>query len=477
MEKSILFFINRLTTKFKRRWNSQGGYREILELAFPLILSTGAWSIQQFVDRMFLTWYSTDAIAAAMPAGLLNYTFMSLFIGTASYVSTFVAQYDGAGAYKRIGPVIWQGFYFSIIAGLLLLFLYKSADALFKFAGHTPEVQKMEVIYFQILLWGSIPTLISTVCSSFLSGLQKPWPVAWVNLSSIGVNIILDYIMIFGYFGVPRMGITGAAIATVIAAFYSAIIFIFLTFRPAFQHKFQMLKGWRFDWKLMKRLMRFGVPSGMQFMLDLLGFSIFLLLVGRLGTEVLAATNIAFNINMIAFMPMIGLGIAVSILVGQNIGQETPEGATKVTWSAFQMTSLYMGFVAFLYVAVPELFILPFSTQADAASFQIIHKLVIKLLIFVAIYSLFDAMNIIFAGAIKGAGDTRFVMIMAVVLSWILMVIPTYISCIIYGKNIFWAWTFASLYISVLGLGFYFRFRSGKWKSMKVIEDDVISGI
>jgi MATE family multidrug resistance protein len=215
----------------------------------------------------------------------------------------------------------------------------------------------------------------------------------------------------------------------------------------------------------------------MQFLLDLLGFSIFLLLVGRLGTNVLAATNIALNINMIAFMPMVGVGIAVSILVGQNIGQQRPETATRATWSAFQLTALYMGTVAFFFVAVPELFLMPFVTQANSVSFETIHELVIKLLIFVAIYSLFDSMNIIFASAIKGAGDTQFVMLMAVVLSWILMVIPTYVSCIIYGKDIFWAWTFASLYISVLGLGFYFRFQSGKWKSMKVIEDEAILGI
>jgi MATE family multidrug resistance protein len=100
MENFILFLINWFISTFKKRWNSEGGCRDVLELAFPLILSTGALSIQQFVDRMFLTWHSTDAIAAAMPAGLFNYTFMSLFIGAASYVSTFVAQYEGAHYYK-----------------------------------------------------------------------------------------------------------------------------------------------------------------------------------------------------------------------------------------------------------------------------------------------------------------------------------------------------------------------------------------
>ena len=94
---------------------AEGGYRQILLIAFPLILSTGSWSLQHFVDRMFLAWYSPAALAASTPAGILNYTLMSLFIGTAGYVSTFVAQYIGAGRDERIGPTVWQGLY--VVAG------------------------------------------------------------------------------------------------------------------------------------------------------------------------------------------------------------------------------------------------------------------------------------------------------------------------------------------------------------------------
>ncbi|MCK4297145.1 MAG: MATE family efflux transporter, partial [Candidatus Marinimicrobia bacterium] len=102
------------------RWYRKGGFKDLLKIAIPLILSTGAWSIQHFVDRMFLTWYSPEAIAAAMPSGMLNFTIMSLFIGTASYVNTFVAQYYGSKKYKNVGPIVWQGIYIAIIGGLTL---------------------------------------------------------------------------------------------------------------------------------------------------------------------------------------------------------------------------------------------------------------------------------------------------------------------------------------------------------------------
>lgn len=135
----------------KNRWNRDGGYREVLVVAVPLILSTATWSVQHFVDRMFLTWYSPETIAAAMPAGMLNFTIISLFMGTAGYVSTFVAQYYGAGRYHRIGPAIWQGIYISLFGGLFLLCVIPLAEPAFRLIGHSPEIQQHEVIYFQIL--------------------------------------------------------------------------------------------------------------------------------------------------------------------------------------------------------------------------------------------------------------------------------------------------------------------------------------
>ena len=126
------------------RWRCEGGYRHILVLAFPLILSTSAWSLQTFVDRMFLVWYSPEAVAASMPAGMLNFTVMSLFIGTAGYAGTFVAQYYGAGIYRKIGPVVWQGTYIALAGGIVFLALIPLSRPMFAFIGHSPLVQSPE---------------------------------------------------------------------------------------------------------------------------------------------------------------------------------------------------------------------------------------------------------------------------------------------------------------------------------------------
>ncbi|VBB43150.1 MATE efflux family protein (modular protein) [uncultured Desulfatiglans sp.] len=454
------------------RWSEPGGYREVLKIAIPLILSTGAWSIQHFVDRMFLSWYSPEAIAAAMPAGMLNFALLSIFIGTVSYVSTFVAQYHGAGRHREIGPVLWQGMYVSLFGGLCMLCLIPLAGSIFALVGHDAPVQKNEVDYFVILSIGGFPAIATHALSGFFSGVARPWPIMWVTMASTALNLILDYLFIFGRAGLPEMGMRGAALATVLAAVFSLVVMLLLAWRAANDTRYHTLKGWRPDGALMRRLLRFGFPSGMQFFLDMSGFTGFILLVGRLGTLPLAATNIAFNINTLAFMPMIGCGITVSVLVGQHLGRNAPELAEKATWSAFHITFAYMASIAAAYVLIPEVFVAPFAPADDPQAFEAIFHLAVILLRFVALYSIFDTLSIVFASAVKGAGDTRFVMLIIAAFSGLILLGPAYVTIVVLGRGIMAAWILATLYVTSLGIVFLLRFLQGKWKTMRVIESE-----
>ena len=452
------------------RWDSGGGYREVLVVAIPLILSTATWSVQHFVDRMFLTWYSPETIAAAMPAGMLNFSIISIFMGTAGYVSTFVAQYYGAKRYHRIGPALWQGVYISLIGGIVLLGVIPLAKPVFSIVGHSPQVQQNEVVYFQILCLGGGAYIASYALSGFFSGRGKTWPVMWVNVFTTAVNLILDYALIFGRWGFPELGIRGAAIATVIAGVFSFLVFLVLLSTRNNDEIYHTIRGWRPEKDLFVRLLRFGFPSGVQFFLEIAGFTGFVLVVGRLGTASLAATNIAFNINTLAFMPMIGCGIAISVLVGQYLGADQPELAQSATYSGFHLTFIYMVSIAAAYVLVPDIFVAPFAHNADPSGFGEIYRYSVVLLRFVAVYSIFDTMNIIFCSAIKGAGDTRYVMFMTVILSIFVLIIPVYLAVEVFKTGLMIAWVTATAYVSLLGITFYVRFRGGKWKSMRVIE-------
>ncbi len=452
------------------RWRAEGGEREVLSVALPLILSSSSWTIQHFLDRVFLTWYSPQAIAAATPAGILLFTFICFFLGTANYVNTFVAQYVGAGRPQRVGAAIWQGVYFSLPAGAILLCLMPAAEPMFAFIGHAPEVRAEEVTYFRILCLSGGPTVLAAALACFYTGRGCTWPIMWANAAVTVVHIVLDYLWIFGKGGFPRAGIAGAAWASVVCNVLLAVIYALLLLRREHREQFGLLRGWRPDWDLFRRLLRYGAPNGVQFMLDLAAFTAFLLLVGKMGQKELAATNVAFSINTLAFMPMIGIGTAVSTLVGQRLGQNNVRIAERTTWAALRLTFLYMGLVAAAYILCPWVFVWLFAVGDDAAALHEILPLAAVLLRFVALYTVFDSLNIVMAAAVKGAGDTRFVMYATVILGWTIMVVPTYLTCIVGERGLYWAWGYATLYVVCLGFMFLFRFLGGKWKSMRVIE-------
>lgn len=470
-----LSFVLILKLRFKARWNEKFGYKYIIIFAFPLILSTGSWSIQHFVDRMFLAWYSPESIAASLPSGILNFAFISIFLGTASYAGTFIAQYFGSKQFDKIGSILWQSLYLSIIAGVFFLFLIPAAPEIFNFVGHDKEVKELEIIYFQILCLGAFPQVAASSIGGFFSSINKTVTVMWVNIIMTAINIILDYLLIFNKLNMGVEGIEGAAIATVVSVVCALIMYGVILLLPEYKRKFNTIKSWKFNREKFIRLLKFGFPNGVQFFLDMAGFTFFILFVGKYGKESLAATSIAFNISTLAFMPMIGFGITISVLVGQNLGRNNSSVAERITYSGFHLTFGYMFLISLAYLFKAEWFIMPFSAFADDGSFANIAEITTVLLKFVALYSIFEAMSIIFASAIKGAGDTFFVMVTMIVASTGILIVPSYLSIFIFNWSLYVSWIFTALYVIVIGFIFLIRFRRSKWKIMRVIESEPVS--
>jgi len=453
----------------KAGWSGPGGAGEVLRIGYPLILGQMSFTLQVFVDRLFLTWYSPDAVAGAVTALFAVWTFVGLCIGTGEYATTFVAQYLGARRQHRIGPAVWQGFYFCVLAGALIASLSPLAEPVFRAAGHAPEVLRYEIDYARVLMLGVFPIVLMPTLSSFFAGRGQTRVILVANVLATMVNAVLDYLWIFGHGGFPRWGVVGAAAATVTSQVFGCLFYLALMARSEFRRQFRTFDA-RFEPALFGRLIRFGLPSGLQYSLEIGAFAVFMVIIGRIGSAELAASGIAFNLNMIVFMPMLGLGIAVSSLVGRYLGEERPEVAERVTWSAVTMSMAYMSVCGLVYVLLPRLLLAPYAAGADAASFAAVEETAVVLLRFIAVYSIFDMLNLIFAAGIKGAGDTRYPLALTFVLSWVAMLVPAYLWCVRGSGGVFAAWTCASAYVILLGLLMLRRFLSGRWKSMRVIE-------
>jgi len=464
------------------RHSEDGGSKELLKLALPLILSQSFMTIQIAVDRVLLSRHNPDEVAASFPAVILFWLPFGLMQGIAGYVNTFVAQYTGAGRPERVGPAVWQGLHFAVAGGLLFLLMIPAAHTLVAWGGHLPQLQHLEVIYLRYLALAAMPMLIIASVNSFFSGRGDTWTVLGIDAFGTAVNVCLALVLIFGKLGFPEMGIEGAGLATVLGSWASAIFGVCLFGRRRFRIEFNTLAGWRPERELFGRLLRFGGPAGIQMFLDVLAFTIFTFEVGKLGIAEAGATSLTITLNMITFLPMIGLGTAICILVGQRLGEDRPEIAERTTYTGLRWMTGYIIGIALLYLTIPTFMLAAFEpdTPEELAKFRAIAAIVPNLLICVAIYSVADSMNLTFAFALRGAGDTRFVTWLTFILAWPVMVIPTiyvvenraelYAKFPAMGDPIYWAWSFATMHIIVMSICFGLRFRHGKWKTMRVIE-------
>jgi MATE family multidrug resistance protein len=457
-----------------RFWRGPGGGREVALLAYPLILGHLSFTLQTFVDRLFLTWYSPEAVAGAVTGLFAVWAIVALFTGTGEYLTTFVAQYLGAARPERIGAAMWQGIYFSAAAGAFIALLSPLAGPTFDLAGHEPLLRRYEVEYARTLMLGAFPVILMATLSTFFAGRGETRAILWVNVLATLVNMAFDYVLIFGKAGFPEMGVTGAALGTVLSQVAGAAIYLALMLQRRHRVAYRTLSAWRLEPWLVLRLFRFGMPTGLQYSLEVGAFAVFMLIVGRIGTLELAASGIAFNLNMIVFFPMVGLAIAVSSLVGRYLGAEQPEVAERAVDSAFRMSLGYMTLCGFVYVFGAPLLLAPYAVAADPASFPTIAEIASVLLRFVALYSIFDMLNLIHAAGLRGAGDTVYPMLLTLVLAFAAMLLPAWVGCLLLGWGVYFAWSMASLYVLLLGVLMRRRFRSGHWKSLRVIESEPV---
>jgi MATE family multidrug resistance protein len=453
------------------RWSKPNGYREVMAISLPLVASMGSITLMQFTDRMFLANYSVDTITAALPAGIASFTSISFFMGVANYTNAFVAQYTGARAFTRVGAAVWQGIYFSILAAVLLASLVFISGKLFDLIGHSPHIRSLEVTYFNILTLGAGLVVLGSAMACFYTGRGLTWTVMLVYMAGATVNIPLDYCLINGIGPFPELGIVGAAIATVVSSATIVLILCVLIFSPANRAQFGTWDKRAFVSELFGRLMRFGLPSGTQFFLEIFGFTFFIQMLGRLGDLELAASNIVLSIATLAFLPMVGFHIGNATLVGQAIGRGCAEEGVYSTTSALHIALAYMMPIAAIFVFLPEPLLYLFkANHYTSEQYAEIMGLGVILMRFVAVFCFFDALNLVFSGAIKGAGDTRFIMWTIAALSLGVMVIPVYLAIEVIDAGIYTAWTLATFYVCALGLAFMLRYRQGKWKRMRVIE-------
>lgn len=449
-------------------WRARGGVREILALTVPLILSTGSQSLMQFCDRIVLSWSGPSAVAAATPAGLATMTMGALFSGVVCFAGTFIAHATGARDGKAVGTYLWQGIWVALFAQLLLFVPAWFAPEFFSLFGHGEELAAMESAYFRILCGTQVVALLQQSFSGFFTGRGRTAVVAKVTALSMLLNVALDFALVLGTPWTPAFGIEGAAWATVFSAAAGVLVFGLMIFTRKNEEEFGVFSRWRISPPELGRLVRFGLPSGFQFLVDNGCFTWLLMVLGSLGTLELAASNIAFQIEVLAFLPLIGLGVGCSVAVGQHQGARRPDRSERSIRSAARVMNLYCGLFVCAVLLVPGLFLFPFRLGADPEGFAPIFALTEKLLRFVVLFVVCDGFFQVYGNALKGAGETKFVMEVIVVCAVALLGVAPMLTVRL-GGGIYPVWCDVLAYAVVTSTLFFRRVRSGKWKRLDVL--------
>ncbi len=453
-------------------WRKKSRYREVSRVCVPLVTGMAATTVMEFTDRIFLSHYSVNAISAVVPAGVTAFLVLSFLGGIAGYVSVFIAQYHGAGRFEKIGATLWQGLFFTLFSGIVLLFIaFFVSKPLFNLVGHNQEVRLLEGYYFTILCQGGILHVAIQALSGFFTGRGMTRPVMIANIVGMVVNIPLNFALINGLWGLPELGIRGAAIATVVSWGVTVLCLAPPIFSLRFRREFKLLETMRVDREIFGRLLKFGVPGALQFSMDIFAFTFFILIVGRMGTIPLAASNIVISISSLAFMPALGFSFGMSSMTGQALGKGKPQEARAAAWSGIHILIMYTLSLGALFVFVPE-FIIEMFMDADemGGDYGEILQMGSVLLKIVAFYILVDVFYMIIAAVLKGAGDTRFLLIALSSASLFCMLIPLYVGINYLGMTIYMAWACVVFFISTLCLLVSLRYRGGKWEEMLVIE-------
>ena len=442
--------------------------REIMLIAVPTILQMASYTIQQFTDIVMLSRVSDVHATAAGNGGLVAWCFMSFGFGMLFIVNAMAGQAFGAGRKRECGEHLWQGIWLGLIyAGLLTVPSVMFGHYVFDLFNHSPQMTALETEYFWILMTFLVVKMMSAACGQFLLAIDRPNVVLLAAVSGVVVNIVSNYILIYGHFGMPAMGVAGAAWGTNIGGICELLILVFVAFSPKVRQTYNSL-AWRFNRAKFSELVRVGIPSGLQTTGDIAAWTIFLVgVMARYGEAALAANNYMMQYMKLSFMPAFGFGTAVSVLVARYVGAGKPDVAKHRAHLGFKITAVYMVACGLLFLTMPGALMRLFTTDPEVIR---IGKI---LFIFCAIYQFADAAFIIYSSALRGVKDTLIPSIVQISLCWSL-VVGGGVLVSIYAPQlgVGGPWAIGAVYGAILGVFLFLRFKNGAWQHATASPDE-----
>ncbi len=461
-----------ITTFMQHRPTIQNELRPLLTIALPLVVSQAADSIMMFVDRLFLGRLGPEYMPAAMSGGLTTFLCMTFFVGLITFGNALVAQNFGAGRRDQCAKVTTQALLLAVVAYPVVLALIPVGRALCGLAGEGHAQVPLARQYYTILTCATIVVFVRMGFDDFFAGVGRTTVIMVANLIAMLVNVGANYVLIFGKFGFPALGIRGAAFGTALGGLVAMVIISANYFSPKNRRDYFSRGMWKPDFQLLGTLIRFGTPAGIEFMLNVAAFHFVVHMMHSYGPATAASVTITFSWDLMAFIPLVGLRIATMSLVGQRIGANDIPGAYRVTYASIFTAFAYTGTLSVLFLCIPRTLAGVFADPEAVEQYRQVLPTAVNMLMIASVYLLSDACFLVFGGALRGAGDTAWAMRASVLLHWIMAAVIFLLVKVLEAPPLA-TWAIFSAMVTGLGLMFFLRFRSGHWEQFKILKPAV----
>jgi len=439
----------------------------MLKLAGPMVVTTISFTIMQFVDRFMVSRLGTAALAAILPAGFISFVPGSFVIGAMTSVNTFVSQRLGRGEKKACSNYCWQAIYMGLLYFVVVVvIMWPSAPWIFRVLGHEAEVAEMEVIYLRIMLYAQVLSVFVWASSQFFMGIHRPIITMYAALCGQVVNVAANYVLIFGKFGFPQMGIAGAGWGTFIGTAVGAGIRMAAFLSGDINATFKSRQTINVSLAKMKGLLKVGLAAGFELMLNVAFWGVILFgLVGRFGKEAMAATSAALACTNLSVMPIVGIATALTAAVGRSIGAGKKDTAIKQTTVCLRIGLVYMGVVGLCF------FVFRNGLMAFWSSDDKVIEIGVNILICAAVYQVFHAARTIYSGSLRGAGDTLWLAIASALGAVVILGLGGLLIVVFLpGLGSLGPWIAATVSIIAVGLANRWRFKSNSWMDIELFE-------
>jgi MATE family multidrug resistance protein len=362
---------------------------------------------------------------------------------------------------------VTQGLVMIVMSAPFLTLITFLVAGIFEGMGHEPEQVQLERTYYLILMSGVLVTLAKVCISSYFAGIGRTRVVMICDVFGLAVNVPLSYVMVFGKAGFPELGIVGAGISTVVSTILALGLFVVFYLHKEHREKFAVLKSFRLDMKILRRFWRLGFPSGLELFLNVAAFNLFLLMFQSYGIAEGAAAAIVFNWDILSFVPMIGLHLGVISMVGRFVGARDMARVNEVMTAAFAVALTYGVVLATLYITFRYPLVDVFAPPTG--DFSAIRQLSAWMMIGLSSYVLADAVILVSGGILRGAGDTRWLMVASVALHWLMLVAQFFIIHV-FRLSPKASWIALVAMILAIAVVYAWRLRQGHWRDPEVLE-------